>query len=360
MNLKGIDYSNDIICLIARMLSVHTVTCIRRTNDGIAKSFLDENMQIHHDGIVSTADVEKRIPVSSRTSWETTNNRNSLLFDDQNLTLCIRLTSPIDNLDDIYLVTIRPTLQSLTLKVTDSNDINVSIRDKEIIAAMCYSACTSAIEMIKSNNTKTQLLKEEIRHKDRTISELKREREIPIEKTRKHVKNKLVQLGQLYNKDFILSKDAELILNDFVGDNITPLLKAIERAASLKAEIYDNFQIIIDDTDIRIVQESETAESNKVTDMGSREKRHARLISYLEKIEDAYNRTVNDGYKPTAINIANAMNVTSASITMWFNKHSEDAKRLCDANINLCKNSRQYFDPLREAIAGKRNKVKTA
>ena len=60
------------------------------------------------------------------------------------------------------------------------------------------------------------------------------------------------------------------------------------------------------------------------------------------------------------MNIAKEMSVTSASITMWFDNHSEDAKRLCDANANLCKNSRLQFEPLKEAIAGKRNKANRA
>ena len=362
MSLKRIDYSHDMMLLLARMLSVYAVSCVHQTNSGIVKSWLDENLQIHDDGKVSTDYFERRnTNTAKRTSWETTGNRDSMLFDDQNLTLCIRIQSGIDNLYDLYFATIRPTLGSLKLMVSDSYETQVSVRDKEIIATMCYSSCMALAEILKSKEEKTQLLMDDIRHKDKTITSLKREMEIPAERTRKIVKEKLTSLGKQYGKDFTLTKDAENLVDEYAGDNIAPLLKALEHTAALKAEIYDCSQIDIDNTDIRIKAEqndNETAETPAA--VGVREKRHARLIGYLEKLERAYNDVVDSGQKPTAINIANEMQVSSASITMWFNNHSEDARRLCEADINLCKNSRRFFDPLKEALAGRKNKSKTA
>lgn len=348
--------------LLARMLSVYAVSCVHQTNSGIVKSWLDENLQIHDDGKVSTDDIERRkTNTTKRTSWETTDNRDSMLFDDQNLTLCIKMQSGIDNLNDLYFATIRPTLGSLKLLVSDSYETQVSVRDKEIIATMCYSSCMALAEILKAKEEKAQLLMDDIRHKDKTITNLKREMEIPAERTRKIVKEKLASLGRQYGKEFLLTKDAENLVDEYAGDNIAPLLNALEHTAALKAEIYDCSQIDIDNTDIRIKAENKENESAEIpANLGVREKRHARLIAYLEKLEQAYNDTIESGMKPTAINIANEMQVSSASITMWFNNHSEDARRLCEADINLCKNSRRFFDPLKEALAGRKNKSKTA
>ena len=360
MNLKRIDYSHDMMLLLSRMLSVYAVSCVHQTSNGIVKSWLDENYQIHDDGKVSTDDIERRkANTTKRTSWETTGNRDSMLFDDQSLTLCLRIQSNIDSLYDIYYATIRPTLGSLKLMVSDNHETQISIRDKEIIATMCYSSCLAMVEILKLKEKKTQLLTDNIKHKDKTITGLKREMEIPAERTRKIVREKLVSLGKLYGKVFMLTKDAEKLVDEYAGDNIAPLLKALEEAAYIKVEVYDNSQIPIDDTDIIVKQDapSETAVERQESIL---EKRHSKIIAYLERLEDAYNATIESGLKPTAVNIAETIGLSSASITMWFNKHSEEARRLCEADVNLCKNSRSFFDPLKEALAGKKNKSKTA
>ena len=344
----------------AKMLSTCAVSCVHQTNNGIVKSWLDENFQIHDDGKVSTEDVERRkTNTAERTSWESTDKRDSLLFDDQNLTLCIRIPSNIDKHFDLYYATIRPTLGSL--KIITSDNQMISIRDKEMVAAMCLFSCMSLADILKLKEEKSERLIEEIVHKDRIIQNLKREMEIPVEKTRRIIKEKLSSLGRQYGREFVLSKDADNLVDEYVGDNITPLLKAIEHTAAMKAEIYDDLQITIYNTDIHIKAEQQEDEtSGTAAVVGVREKRHARLITYLEKLERAFNAVVEKGLRPTAANIANEMDVTPASITMWFNNHSEDAKRLCDADINLCKNSRRSFEPLKEAMAGKKNKPKTA
>lgn len=358
---KRNDYSHDTMLLLARMLSISAVSCVHQTNSGIVKSWLDENLQVHDNGKVSVDDVEHRkASTTKRTSWETTGNRDSMLFDDQNLTLCIRLQSSIDNLYDLYYATIRPTLGSLKLMVSDNYETQVSVRDKEIIATMCYSSCMALAEILKSKEEKTQLLMDDIRHKDKTITSLKREMEIPAERTRRIVNEKLASLGKQYGKIFTLTNDAKKMVDEYAGDNIAPLLKAFEHTAALKTEIYDCTQIDIDNTDIRVKTEKDNEAADTSTVVGSREKRHARLISYLEKLERAFNDVVESGQKPTAMNIATEMQVTSASITMWFNNHSEDARRLCENDVNLCKNSRLHFDPLKEALAGRKNKSKTA
>ena len=361
MQRKRTDYSNEIMHLLARTLSVNAVTCVHCTDNGLVKSWLDNDLLVHNDGKVSTSDLEKRkLTKNKRTSWETTGNIDSKLFDDQNLTLCLRLTSPIDNLDDLYYVTVRPSLGSLNILVSNGYETTMSVQDKEIIAALCYSSAIALVEILRLSESKQQILLDDIRHKDKTIMNLKREMEIPADKTKKLIKEKLAELGKLYEKEFTLTKDAESIVNDYAGGNISPLLSAIERAANIKVQVYDYTQITIDDTDLQIKFEVENEISENVRQESSIEKRHSKVIAYLEKLEEAYNTTVESGNKPTAINIANAMNVSSASITMWFNKHSEDAKRMCDANVNLCANSRRHFYPLKEALAGKRNKEKCA
>ena len=360
MDLKRTNYCNEIMQLLAKTLSVHTVSCVHQTNNGIRKTWLDENLLSHDDGIISTSEIEKRKRTKNkRTSWETTDNRDSVLFEDQNLTLCIRHQSPIDNLDDLYYVTVRPTLGSLNIMVSGGYETKMSVQDKEIIAALCYSVTKSLVDILRQSESKTQMLIEYIKHKDRTISAMKREMEIPADKTMKVVKEKLVALGRQFGKDFSLTKDAEAVVSEYAGDNMEPLINALERAASFKAEVYDNSQIEIDDTDI-LVKHDAPSETSVARQESVLEKRHSKIIAYLERLEDAYNTTKDRGQRPTAVNIAEALGVSSASITMWFKKHSEDARRLCEANINLCANTRRQFEPLKEAIAGKRNIEKSA
>ena len=349
-------YCNEIMLFIAKMLSVHTVSCVHQSDNGVKKSWLDSNLQVRDDGIVSESDCRKRkSEQNNKTSWEPTENLESTFFDDKNMTLCMRLPSPIDNLDDLYYVTIRPTLGSININVSSGYETKVTIQDKEIIASLCYSASISMIETKKQIEAKTevrtQMLMEDIRHKDRTIAELKREMEVPASKTMKMLKEKLFALGKQYGKEFSLSKDAERMANNYAGDNIAPLLNALERAVIIKSEVYSNSQIVIDDADLQIKYD-EKEDIVPVHQENILEKRHAKIIAYLERLEDAYNVTVEKGMKTTAMNISANLGVSPASITMWFKKHSEDARRMCEANINLCKNSRKYFEPLKESIAG--------
>ena len=360
MDLKRTTYTSEIMLLIAKTLSVHNVSCVHQTTNGIVKSWLDENLQVHDDGKVSIDDVNRRkTPTTKRTSWETTSNRDSMLFEDQSLTLCLRIPSPIDNQYDIYFATIRPTLGSLSLMVSDHHETQVSIRDKEIIATICYNSCMALISILKQKDEKTQMLLDYIKHKDRTISELKRQNEIPFDRTMKLVREKLFALGRKYGKEFLLSKDAEAMVYEYVGADISPLLKALEVAVSTKVDVYGNSQITLNDDDIWIVHNNQ-AETESARPENVIEKRHAKYIAYLERIEDAFIATVESGERPTAVNVAKKLGISSASITMWFNKHSEDARRLCEEDVNLCKNSRLNFEPLKEALAGRKNKSNTA
>lgn len=364
--MKHTDYSKKIMMHLSKMLSVCSISSIHRTDAGVVKSVMHDDQSISDMPIVSDEIQKKRKVASRRTSWETTDNKESMLFDDQNLTLCIRLTSPIDHLDDLYYATIRPTLESLSgsgiIAFHNDPESQISVRDKEIIASICRMSCLSYIDTINSIRSEIDDYKELVIHHEKTISTLKKNMEIPINKTRKVVNDKLSQLNKVFGRNFTLSKDAELLIESHSGNDIQPLLDALEKAARLKTEIYDESQITIDDTDIRIVNKAENRQSQQTaaTNGNAYDKRHAKIISYLEKLESAFNSTIESGLKPTAMNIANAMQVSSASITMWFDNHSEDAKRLCDANQNLCANSRLYFEPLKNAIAGKRNKANRA
>ncbi len=364
--MKHIDYSKKIMVHLAKMLSVCSISSIHRTDAGVVKSVMNNDMTITDIPVVSDEILKKRKPAAKRTSWETTDNKESMLFDDQSLTLCIRISSQIDNNDDLYYTTIRPTLESLSgsamISFNSDPKSQISVRDKEIIASICRMSCLSYIDTLNSIKSEIDEYKELVIHHEKTISTLKKNMEIPINKTRKVVSDKLLKLNKAYGRNFTLSKDAEVLVENYSGNDIRPLLDALEKAARLKTEIYDISQITIDDTDIRIINKTEKevqqladSESGNVYD-----KRHAKIVSYLEKLESAFNSTIENGLKPTAMNIANALQVSSASITMWFDNHSEDAKRLCEANSNLCANSRLYFDPLKNALAGKRNKANRA
>lgn len=359
------DYSRKIMTHLAKMLSTSSISCIHRTDSGVVKSVMNDDMSITDTNAISEELLKKRRTASKRTSWETTENKESMLFDDQSLTLCIRLSSPIDHLDDLYYATIRPTLESLSgagmISFHSSPGTQISVRDKEVIASICRMSCVSLIETIGSIISEIDEYKELVKHHEKTISTLKKNMEIPINKTKKVVSDKLVALNRIYGRNFTLTKDADSLVENFSGSDIQPLLDALDKAARLKTEIYDYSQITIDDTDIRIVNKVENRPSQQTNDTENVfDRRHAKIISYLEKLESAFNSTIENGLKPTAMNIANTMCVSSASITMWFDKHSEDAKRLCEANPNLCPNSRQYFDPLKNALAGKRNKANRA
>lgn len=362
MDLSHNKFSNEIMKHLAKMLKGSAISCTIQTGNGIMKYSLDENNNAIYDGAATSAEATKRHTCTTkRTSWEATDERENMLFDDKSLKLCMRISSPFDKLDDLYYATIKPTLSTFML-TTGETDMQISIRDKEIIAAVCYASCQSLVEMLKQKEQELNDFCEQIKHYEKAIAQLKRENDVPQQKTRQLVDAKLAEISRQTGKNFTLSKDAEKFVNDFAGNDITLLLDAICRTANLKTVIHDNSQIVIDDTDIIIKEkiESEMAVSATSNINGVIDKRHAKIIQYLEKLEDAFNSIVAKGAKPTAINIAEEMRVTSASITMWFNKHSEDSKRLCDADANLCKNSRLQFDPLKEAIAGKRNKANRA
>lgn len=364
--MKSTDYSKKIMMHLAKMLSVCSISSIHRTDAGVVKSVMNDDKSITDIPVVSDELQKKRKPAAKRTSWETTDKKESMLFDDQSLTLCIRLTSDIDHLDDLYYATIRPTLESLSgtgmISFDNGPESQISVRDKEIIASICRMSCLSYIDTINSIKSEVDEYKELVRHHEKTISTLKKNMEIPINKTRKVVGDKLAQLNKVFGRNFTLSKDAEMLVESYSGNDIQPLLDALEKAARLKTEIYDVTQITIDDTDIRIVNKTEKSVLQQSdTETGTvYDKRHAKIVSYLEKLEAAFVSTIESGLKPTAMNIANAMQVSSASITMWFDNHSEDAKRLCESNPNLCPNSRLYFEPLKNALAGKRNKANRA
>lgn len=359
------DYSMKLMKHLAKMLSVSSISCIHRNEAGIVKSVMNDDMSITDTMVVSEEIQKKRKTASKRTSWETTENKESMLFDDQCLTLCIRIASPIDHLDDLYYATIRPTLESLSglgmISFHNDPESQISVRDKEIIASICRMSCVSLIETLGEIKSETDEYKELVIHHEKTISELKRNMEIPINKTRKVVNDKLSKLGRKYCKNFTLSKDAETFVENFSGNDIQPLLEALEKTARLKTEIYDISQITIDDTDIRIITPADPTQQTGSAEIGKTyDKRHSKIISYLERLESALNSIMSNGQKPTATNIATALNVSSASITMWFDNHSEDAKRLCESNTNLCANARIYFEPLKNAISGKRNKANRA
>ncbi len=353
-------FYHEIMLHISKTLKASAISCIIQTENDVKKYFIDENGKLKTGGKVTHSEAQKRTENRTmRTSWEATDTQSSMLFDDHNLKLCLRFKSPIDNHDDLYFATIHPTLGALNLKPS-GQDATITTRDKEMIASICHLSCNSLIEMLNQKNKEMQELGELVVYHENTINRLKRESNIPQQKTRSLVDNKLAELSAEYNKTFVLSKDAETFIGNFAGDDISLLLDAISTSARLKAKVYQNSRITIDDTDIRIVRkENDFAESSN-TNENPLDKRHEKLITYLENLENAYNIVVAKGEQATAINLAEVLRVSSAAITMWFNKHSEDAKRLCEANANLCRNSRLHFAPLKEALAGKRNKANRA
>lgn len=344
---------------LAKMFSTSNVSCIVKNGEEVMKYALNDDLSFKLISPASSEEAKRRTQNTKNTSWEASDDKSSILFEDHDLKLCLRLPSPIDNQHDIYYVTIRPTLGSFIF-VHSGSDKLITTNDKEIIAAMCYSSCESMLNILMAKSAEEQELGEVIKHHEKTIAQLKKSIDIPQQKTRNLIESKLNELSKLYEKTFTLSRDAESFVDMYAGDDITVLIEAIERSAAIKSKIYANSQITIDDSDIIIRPKKESQSAAEATTDEQLDTRHAKLIQWLEKLEDAFNTTIENGLKPTATNIAKEMNMKSASITMWFNNHSEDAKRLCEANVNLCKNSRRQFDPLKDAIAGKRNKANRA
>ena len=392
MNQKR-TYCNEIMLFIADTFSTHLVTCIHLTDNGVKKSWLDGNMQVHSK-IATDEECNERTPKKDRKniSWLQIKNapntfgQNPELFDNQNHILCLRIQSPIDHQnDDIFYTTIRSALGSININVSEGYETSRTVRDDEIIASMCYRTISAMIKSVKNVEAKIkdekQSLVDDIVHKQACIKNLKREKEdlkremerklddlkreaekekeelkrkmeIPANKTLKIVKKKLSALSELYGMAFSLSKDAENMIKEHAGENLTPILEALEHEVVIKLQTRDT---IIDDTDLRITREAEPENLQETPHIENPiEERHSKVINYLENIENAYNIVYEKSEKTTSINITAQIGISPSALSMYFKKHKDAIKLVCNANPDLCKNTRKYFEPLKK-ILGRNN-----
>ena len=58
--------------------------------------------------------------------------------------------------------------------------------------------------------------------------------------------------------------------------------------------------------------------------------------------------------KTTSINITAQIGISPSALSMYFKKHKDAIKLVCNANPDLCKNTRKYFEPLKK-ILGRNN-----
>lgn len=381
MNQKR-TYCNEIMLFLANTFSTHSVTCIHLTDSGVKKSWLDGNMQVHSK-TATDEECKERMAKKDRKqiSWLPIKNvpntlgQNPELFDNQNHILCMRIQSPIDHQnDDIYYTTIRSALGSININVSEGYETSRTVRDDEIIASMCYRTIFAMVESLKNVEAKIkdekQSLVDDIAHKQVCIKNLKREKEelrretekekeelkrkmeIPANKTLTIAKKKLYTLSEQYGMAFTLSKDAENMIKEHAGENLTPILEALEQAVVIKLQTRDT---LIDDTDLKIMREAETENVHETVHQGNPiEERHSKVISYLENIENAYKIVHEKGYKTTSINITAIMGISPSALSMYFKKHKDEIKLVCNANPDLCKDTRKYFEPLKK-ILGRNN-----
>ncbi|MCF0205790.1 MAG: hypothetical protein HUK15_00040 [Bacteroidales bacterium] len=342
------------------MLCVSSIYTVYNNGNQIVKMVLEDDDKVCNIP-VSTAEIKCRDKSNSKkTIWMSAEGKESTFYSDENNTLCLRLPAPADGHFDCICALIRP-IDNGAYFLPKNSSLQIEERDKNMIAHIGYSACVSMLDLLIKKDEETAALHELLIHHENTIAQLKKDNQVPLQKIKSLVNDKLASLSAKHNKNFSLTRDAETLAYQFVGEDTTPLLRALEKTAEMKSRVYSDVQnISIDNTDIIIEPkvEAQPVQTNNVFEAA--DKRHSKVIAQLEKIENAFNNLTSKGIKPTASNVANEMKISPAALTMWFDKHSEDTKRLCDANPDLCKNSRTQFDPVKNAISGKRNKANRA
>ncbi|MCK9255584.1 MAG: hypothetical protein GX793_01590 [Bacteroidales bacterium] len=283
----------------------------------------------------------------------------SIDTEEQRLNLNLRFNSPFDDQHDIVFLVFK---QDLGFMGIDLSRSNLNTEYKKLIANIIYKSCISVLTQAKQDKQafskftkKTKLALSSFNvYKDK-LEQLREEHHKNII----NLANNFIQdLSKKLNCNFIFTNQCIEALKDFASD--LPRLQAITESAAIYA--YNlNFPssnnlitieaeyLLLSDSDIlktkteNIVKPEPGFESSaNITN----------IESYLNKIEIAVRKCLANKMKPIGVNVANFMEpaVSSASITMYLKKNSEEINKILDEDSSIFPQARKYFKPLQNVV----------
>lgn len=318
----------------------------------------------------TASEISKREIKKTKYSWEPIEKLSrdfqlSLDDEDKNMTLCLRFTSELDGKDDLFYATLRNDMSPFKMTISDrSNHEKISIQEKELILIMCNRACQNAIDMYNKISSSLTNYANLMRKAENHIEQLNGQIAKYEDNTSVAVKNWLTEFSKQYGKNIDITVEAMAEIAKHCGEDISYIKTSLNNAIADKCAIYVNDKNIcinkyeIDFEPAVTISEKATTGANTIQQKNSR---NVKVLNYLLEIEKAVNELSRNNKEITAVNIAKILGKTSAALTMWFDGNGHIAKKLCDENPELCKNSRVKFKLLHEYIIGeKKRKIKSA